>query len=70
MLPDMRTTIDLPEDLLEEARRASRLKSMRETVIAGLEELVRKCHREELRRMAGGIDIDVDIPRARKRKSR
>jgi Arc/MetJ family transcription regulator len=66
----MRTTIDLPEGLIEEARRASQMKTMRETVIAGLQELVRKGHREELRRMAGGLAMDIDLPRSRKRKHR
>ena len=64
----MRTTIDIPDDLLEEARRASHAKTMREAVIAGLQEIVRKAHREELRRLAGKIEVDVDLDRSRKKK--
>ena len=36
----MRTTVDLPEDLLEQARRATDSKTMRETLILALEELM------------------------------
>ncbi len=56
----MRTTVDLPEDLLEEARRATDSKTMRETIILGLEELVKKDLREQLRQLAGKIQIDFD----------
>ncbi len=63
----MRTTLDLPEDTLEKARRAANLRTKRETVIAGLEELIRKSKREELRGLAGRIRLDVDVPRSRDR---
>lgn len=63
----MRTTVDLPEKLLEEARRATDSKTMRETLILGLEELVRKDKREKLRQLAGKIHLDLDLSRSRKR---
>lgn len=56
----MRTTVDLPEDLLEKARRATDSKTMRETIILGLEELVKKDLREQLRQLAGKMQIDFD----------
>ncbi|MDL2717804.1 MAG: type II toxin-antitoxin system VapB family antitoxin [Acidobacteriota bacterium] len=65
----MRTTLDLPEDLLEEARKASRLSTKRETVVAGLNELLRKEKREDLRRLAGRIDLKIDLRKARQRPS-
>ena len=64
----MRTTVDLPEDLLEEARRLGHFRTKQETLRAGLEEIVRKAHREELRRLAGRIDLDVDLRRSRKKR--
>jgi Arc/MetJ family transcription regulator len=64
----MRTTVDLPEDLLEEARRATDSKTMRETLILALEELIKKTQREELRKLAGKIDLDLDLNRSRKRR--
>ena len=66
----MRTTLDLPEETLERARRAANLRTKTETVVAGLEELIRKGEREELRRLAGRISLDVDLTRSRRRKPR
>jgi len=63
----MRTTVDLPEDLLEEARRATDSKTMRETLILALEELIKKSKRERLLELAGKIDLDLDLSRSRSR---
>ena len=63
----MRTTVELPEDLLDEARRWSDAKTMRETLVLALEELVRKVKREELRKLAGKIHLDLDLSRSRSR---
>lgn len=65
----MRTTLDLPEEILERARRASNSRSKRETVISGLEELIKKGEREELRRLAGRIRLGVNLTRSRRRKT-
>ena len=46
----MRTTLDLPEPLIEEARRLLGFKSKTDTVVVSLQELVRKKRIEELRR--------------------
>jgi Arc/MetJ family transcription regulator len=64
----MRTTLDLPAETLEKARRAANLRTKRETVIAGLEELIRKSKREELRGLAGRLRLDVDLARSRDRR--
>jgi Arc/MetJ family transcription regulator len=66
----MRTTLDLPEETLDRARRAANLRTKTETVIAGLEELIRKGEREELRRLAGRIPLDIDLMRSRRRKAK
>jgi len=63
----MRTTVDLPEDLLEEARRVTDSKTMRETIVLGLQELVNKGKREELLKLAGKIKLNLDLSRSRKR---
>lgn len=62
----MRTTVDLDEDLLEEAR-LGHFRTKQETLTASLEELVRKAHRERLRSLAGKVDLDVDLARSRGR---
>jgi Arc/MetJ family transcription regulator len=61
----MRTTLDIPDDLMERARRAASLHSKRDTVLAGLTELIRKAEREQLRAMAGKVDLRVDLKRSR-----
>lgn len=64
----MRTTIDIPDHLLEEARRVSHSRTRREAVVAGLQELIRRAAYEELRQLRGKIDLDVDLHRSRKKK--
>ena len=57
----MRTTIDIPEDLLDKARRVSGARTKQETVIAALNELIRRSSLERLRSLAGKIDLDIDL---------
>jgi hypothetical protein len=64
----MRTTLEIPAKTLQEARRAANLRSNRETVIAALEELIRKSKRERLRHLAGRVRLDVDVSRSRRRR--
>jgi len=63
----MRTTLDIPEPLLEEARRVLGFKSKTDTVILSLRELVRHRRIEELKSMLGAVKLDVDIPASRRR---
>jgi Arc/MetJ family transcription regulator len=63
----MRTTLDLPEPLIEEARRLLGFKSKTDTVVVSLQELVRRKRIEELKSMLGKIKLDIDLPRARRR---
>ncbi len=65
----MRTTLDIPGETLERARRAGNFRTKRETVLRGLEELIKKGEREELRRLAGRIRLRVDLARSRRRKT-
>lgn len=64
----MKITLDIPKGLLEEARQVSKARSDREAVIAGLHEIIRKSHSEELRRLAGRLDISLDLRRSRGKK--
>jgi Arc/MetJ family transcription regulator len=67
ILVNMRTTLDVPEELLNEAQRLLQFKSKTDTVIFSLRELVRRKRIEELKEMAGSIRLDVDLPRSRRR---
>lgn len=66
----MRTTLDLPEALLEEARSALGFKSKTDTVVLALREMVRRRRLEELKSLLGKVRLDVDIPKSRRRRPR
>lgn len=63
----MRTTLDLPEDLLEEARRRLGFKSKTDTIVLALRELVRRGRIEELKSLLGRVPLDVDVAKSRRR---
>jgi Arc/MetJ family transcription regulator len=67
MLFPMRTTLDLPDGLIDEARHALGLTSKTETVVYALREAVRRKRLEELKGMFGKVNIDIDIGRSRRR---
>jgi Arc/MetJ family transcription regulator len=66
----MRTTLDLPTDLVVEAQQMLGFKSKTDVVILALRELVRRRRLEQLRELAGRVEIDVDLARSRRRPSR
>ena len=63
----MRTTLDLPDGLIDEARDAMGFTSKTETVVHALREMVRRKRLEELKGMFGKVNIEVDIARSRRR---
>lgn len=63
----MRTTLDLPGELLEEARAALGFKSKTDTVVLALRELVRRRRLDELKGLMGRVRLDIDVPRGRRR---
>ena len=66
----MRTTLDLPEDLVEEARRLLGFKSKTDTVVLSLRELVRRRRIEDLKDLMGAVRLDIDLPKSRRRPPR
>lgn len=62
----MRTTLDLPEDLLEEAQRLAGTSSKTATIISSLHELIRIKRIEQLRKLRGRLDLDVDLAALRR----
>jgi hypothetical protein len=63
----MRTTLDLPEPLIEEARQLLGYKSKTDTVVFSLTELIRRKRIEQLKGMMGRVRLDIDIPSSRRR---
>lgn len=51
----MRTTLDLPEALLEEARDSLGYKSKTDTIVYALKEVVRRSQLDELKAMFGKV---------------
>jgi hypothetical protein len=66
----MRTTLDLPENLVDEARAAVGFKSKTDTVVYALKEVVRRSRVEDLKSMFGKVRIDLDIAKSRRRPDR
>jgi Arc/MetJ family transcription regulator len=63
----MRTTLDLPEELINEARRVLGFKSKTDTVVLSLTELVRRRRIEELKALAGQVKLHIDLEASRRR---
>ena len=64
----MRTTLDLPIDLLEEAMKATHIKTKTKVIIIALEELIRKSKISELKKFKGKVDLDIDLNTIRGRQ--
>ena len=66
----MRTTLDLPEDLLREAMRTAHITTKTKVIITALEGLIRKSKISELKQYKGKIDVDIDLDTVRGRQCR
>ena len=63
----MRTTLDLPEELVDEARKASGARTKTQAIIWGLEELTHKKRLERLWNLRGKIALNIDLKKSRRR---
>src|SRR5260221_5710335 len=63
----MRTTLDIPESLIEEARLLLGFKSKTDTVVVSLQELIRRKRIDELKAMMGNVQLEFDAPKSRRR---
>jgi Arc/MetJ family transcription regulator len=63
----MRTTLDLPIELVEEARLALGFKSKTDTIVVALKELVRRQRLDHLKGLLGRVEFDLDLDRSRRR---
>lgn len=63
----MRTTLDLPEQLIDEARETLKFKSKTDTVVFALREVIRRGRTDELKTLLGKVSFDFDPAKLRKR---
>lgn len=63
----MRTTLDIPGELIEEAQRLLGFKSKTDTVVVSLRELIRHRRIEALKALLGKVRLDVDVRASRRR---
>ncbi len=57
----MRTTIDLPEALLDEVQRTTQASTRREALLIALEDYLRRQRRARVISAAGSMDLDLDV---------
>jgi hypothetical protein len=63
----MRTTLDIPEQLLEEARMLLGVESQADAVVLSLQEVIRRGRLDELKAMMGHVKLEIDLPQSRRR---
>ncbi len=63
----MRTTLDLPEDLMQEAMQLTDIKTKTRVITVALEELIRKARISGLKRYKGQVKLDIDLDEFRDR---
>jgi Arc/MetJ family transcription regulator len=63
----MRTTLDLPEQLIDEARQTLKFKSKTDTVVFALREVIRRGRTDELKALLDKVSFEFDPAKLRKR---
>ncbi|HID02921.1 MAG TPA: type II toxin-antitoxin system VapB family antitoxin [Desulfobacterales bacterium] len=66
----MRTTLDLPEELLKEAMTTTHIQTKTRVIITALEELIRKTKLSRIKNYKGKIELDIDLNSIRGRQCR
>ncbi len=63
----MRTTLDLPRELVEEALAVTQIKTKTALITTALQELVRRHAIADIKKYRGKIDFDVNLDQLRDR---
>lgn len=63
----MRTTIDIPETLINEAMNLTKIKTKTDLIKAALINLIQKEKIKQIKSYKGKIDLDIDLNVIRKR---
>lgn len=64
----MRTTLDLPENLLNEAMRVTHSETKTAVIVLALEELIRKSRISDLKKFKGKIELNINLDDLRARR--
>lgn len=64
----MRTTLDLPDDLLKKAMKITQINTKKGVIELALKELIQKDMIQGIKDYKGKIDLDIDIDSLRNRK--
>lgn len=62
----MRTTIDIPDNLIEEAKKLLKTKTKKHTVEKALKEIIKIKSLEIIKSMAGKVEFDMSADEIRK----
>ena len=63
----MRTTLDIPEDLLSEAMKVTQARTKTEVIKFALENIIRKNKLQKLKSYRGELEIEINLDVLRKR---
>ena len=63
----MRTTLDLPENLVSEAMKITNIKTKTKVIITALEQLIKKSKISEIKKYKGKVDLNIDLDEIRGR---
>jgi Arc/MetJ family transcription regulator len=63
----MRTTLILPPELVDEARKALGFRSKTDTVVYALREVVRRSRADDLKALLGKVEFEFDPTELRKK---
>jgi hypothetical protein len=63
----MRTTLDIPENLLSEAMKVTQARTKTEVIKFALENIIRKNKLQKLKSYRGELEIDINLDVLRKR---
>ena len=66
----MRTTLNLPKALLDEAMKTTRINTKTQVIITALEDLIRKSKISGLKEFKAKVDLDIDMNAIRGRRCR
>lgn len=66
----MRTTLNLPKTLIDEAMKITRINTKTQVIITALEDLIRKSKISGLKEFKGKVDLDIDMNAVRGRRCR